>query len=377
MRFPARTILAAALAACFLGFMAWELTRPKQPIIIGFMGSLTGKFSDLTTASRDGALLAAEEINQAGGIQGRPLTLVIRDDRSDSATAVALADEFSRTDAQALIGAMISANAVPVMRRVNERGLLTLGVISSTEQVAGRDDFYLRLAASASEMGDALARRAVALQPGRRFVLMLDTFNGPYVEDTAKGFCFALADLRQPAPITVRFNSKTRPPFSRLAQQVLGSSPDAVLIVASPIDTALLCQRLRALRPGLPLFASHWSFTHELIENGGAAVEGLRACMPSNPLALEPGVEGFFAAYERRFHQMPSWASLGGYEAVQLLAGALRRDTRARAEGLKAMLVGRAGLPGLHGTYTIDGDGDIHRPLRLLIVRQGRFAEDS
>lgn len=57
--------------------------RAKKPILIGFAGELTGKRGELGVEARDGAQLAVEEINANGGIHGRHITLLVRDDQGD------------------------------------------------------------------------------------------------------------------------------------------------------------------------------------------------------------------------------------------------------------------------------------------------------
>ena len=58
-----------------------------QPIKVGFVGGLTGRHSDLGITGRDGVIFAVEEINRAGGLNGRSVVLVIRDDKQDPEVA--------------------------------------------------------------------------------------------------------------------------------------------------------------------------------------------------------------------------------------------------------------------------------------------------
>ncbi|MFP3912631.1 MAG: ABC transporter substrate-binding protein [Desulfobacteraceae bacterium] len=62
--------------------------REKEPIRLGFSGCLTGRLSDLGTSGRNGVILAVEQVNAAGGINGRPVELIVRDDRQDTAEAL-------------------------------------------------------------------------------------------------------------------------------------------------------------------------------------------------------------------------------------------------------------------------------------------------
>lgn len=59
----------------------------KEQLRIGFVGALTGRYSDLGVSGRDGIILAVEERNRQGGLLGRPIELLSRDDRQDPLTA--------------------------------------------------------------------------------------------------------------------------------------------------------------------------------------------------------------------------------------------------------------------------------------------------
>ena len=53
---------------------------PREPVRVGFLGGLSGRVADLGEAGRNGAQIAVEEVNRAGGIDGRQIQLIVRDD---------------------------------------------------------------------------------------------------------------------------------------------------------------------------------------------------------------------------------------------------------------------------------------------------------
>jgi branched-chain amino acid transport system substrate-binding protein len=68
--------------------------KKKEPIKVGFVGGLTGRLSDLGSGGRNGVMLAVEEINNAGGISGRPVELITKDDKQDPEVAVKVDKEL-------------------------------------------------------------------------------------------------------------------------------------------------------------------------------------------------------------------------------------------------------------------------------------------
>jgi ABC-type branched-subunit amino acid transport system substrate-binding protein len=67
------------LTAACLATLLLIACGPQEPIRIGFIGELTGNSADLGEAGRNGAMLAIEQANQGGGINGRPIELLARD----------------------------------------------------------------------------------------------------------------------------------------------------------------------------------------------------------------------------------------------------------------------------------------------------------
>ena len=62
---------------------------PKEPVKIGFLGGVSGRVADLGIAGRNGALLAVEMRNKAGGLNGRTVELLVEDDQQDAEQAKA------------------------------------------------------------------------------------------------------------------------------------------------------------------------------------------------------------------------------------------------------------------------------------------------
>ncbi|HEY0824104.1 MAG TPA: ABC transporter substrate-binding protein, partial [Ramlibacter sp.] len=90
----ATAFLAAALSLPGLAAAQVQVQAKAQPIRIGLIFPLTGGSADMGNSARIGAQVAVQEINQVGGYLGRPLELVIRDDKADNDTGLKHAEEL-------------------------------------------------------------------------------------------------------------------------------------------------------------------------------------------------------------------------------------------------------------------------------------------
>ena len=98
-----KTFLIIAILSMILG--ACE----KEPVKIGFSANLTGTGSELATAALYGVTMAKDEINKAGGIEGRHIELIIRDDNNDADSALQADLELAEEGAVVIIGHMVSS----------------------------------------------------------------------------------------------------------------------------------------------------------------------------------------------------------------------------------------------------------------------------
>ena len=106
-----------------LAFLALAGCGPQEPIRIGLMAGLSDKGSDLGESVRTGVILAIEHQNQAGGIHGRPIELIVRDDGQDPDLAIRAARELIALKPEIVIGPVTSAMAKSVIPMMNEAGL--------------------------------------------------------------------------------------------------------------------------------------------------------------------------------------------------------------------------------------------------------------
>lgn len=151
-RAPVRALLAlglAALTACAGG--------EAESIRLG----LAGPFSQATGRSMElAARMAVEEINRSGGIDGRPLELVVRDDQANPEQAIAVASDLrDNSDVVAVIGHLNSAASLAAADIYNDdlRGVAAVSPASSSPRFSETGRWIFRVCPSDLQHGPALA----------------------------------------------------------------------------------------------------------------------------------------------------------------------------------------------------------------------------
>lgn len=120
LRKPLRKLVTAlCTAACFVSLSACS---PDEPIKIGLIAGLSDRGSDFGESVRNGVILAIEQQNQAGGINGRKIELVVRDDGQDKAVATKAAEELISLRPDIIIGPVTSSMATVIMPLMDQAG---------------------------------------------------------------------------------------------------------------------------------------------------------------------------------------------------------------------------------------------------------------
>ena len=338
---------------------------------IGLAAELTGRSGELGVEARNGAELAVQVINEQGGINGRQIELLVRDDRGDPEIAWQVDRDLIEHDVVAIIGHITSGQTMAVVEKMNEAGVVLISPTSSTSELSAQQDFFFRVMPNNEWIGQSLARYAYRTLHLGQVCGIYDLGNRAFAETLWLSVEAEYRKIGGQSDCSFPFTSGETD-LQDLMVQVAAAQPEAVFFVASAIDTALLAQYGRQQGLNAIYLSSTWAQTNELFEKGGQAVEGIVMVATYDPQSPDPAYQAFVALYEERFGREPRLGASHTYEAVLVLAHALEQ-TGGRAEGLPDALVSIRDLPGVQGSITIDEYGDVKREIYVVRAENGVF----
>lgn len=344
----------------------------EEKIQIGYIGSLSGKYAALGASARDGAILAVEETNKSGGINGCLVELVVCDDGGYPERSVSSIEYFCEKRIKFIIGPFTSECATQVLPLVNNHDVLTIGPLVAGANLYGKDDWFIRLIPSTEAFGRKLAELAVRM--GMKNICIIEDLNNRrYCEELSKVFSEVIVSNGMTFSGSIGFYTNGIFSYTKLAREVIDKKADSVLIIASALDTAIVSQKIKMLDKNIQLFSSSWAISKELIENGANAVEGMLFYIPFRSQEDAPSYQHFTHKYRKRFKSQVSYASQFNFEAMTLLAEAIRENGYV-SEKVKEDIINKK-HPGLAGSFYIDSNGDVRRPLILHTITDCEFVE--
>ncbi len=170
-------------------FFAWhKFYYTQKPFVIGYIGSISGKFSDMGKTCRDGALLAVEEINNRGGINGRKIKLEIKDDNSSPTMSLEMAKILASEGIKNIVGPFTSASAANILSYINSEEILTVGPVIAGDMMAEKDDYFIKMYPSTERFGTELGKLAAKDKKLKKLVTIIDENNKAYCEPIVEAF---------------------------------------------------------------------------------------------------------------------------------------------------------------------------------------------
>lgn len=369
MRIHTRRLL---FAICILGvFIASAGCSQQQPIRIGAALELSGKESDLGVQTRNGVKLALDAANRNGGINGRLIKMIVKDDQGNPETARQVDRELIEAGVVAIIGHVTSQQSLAGLAVTQPAGVVLLSATSNSVELSGKDDLFFRVMSDNQRDAQVLAKHIRELGI-HKAAIIYDEDNASYSRTFSESFAASFNEQGGDVTAILDFSGANQSDFDKVLEQVRASEPEALLLVASAVNTAFLAQKIRLMDWEVQIFSSDWAYSEAFLQNGGQTIEGVEMVTSFDINNPTPAMEQFQQEYTKLFGIKPNFGAAQGYEAAIVLIEALKRCNDNFKE-LPDALRSIQHFEGLTGSISIDPYGDVIRPLYLMQVKDGKW----
>ena len=319
------TIALAILASTALISAAYAADTIK----VGLSGPFTGGSSSMGVSMRDGVKLAVEEINKAGGVLGRQIQLIERDDEAKNEVGVQIAQEMiNKEQVVATLGFINTGVAQAAQRFYQEAEIPVLnnvatGSILTRQWPDAKANYVFRTAANDTIQSAMIAEEAVKRQGFKKPAILADSTN--YGQLGREDLTNALAKFDIKPVATEKFNIGD----TDMTAQVLKAKEagaDVILTYAIGPELAQIANAMAKLGWKVPMIGSWTLSMASFIDTSGSNGDG--AMMPQTFIEAPttPKRKAFIEAYHKAYggDRMPSPVSAAqGYDSAYLLAAAI------------------------------------------------------
>ena len=319
-----------------IALACWALAvhaAAAEPIRIGVSGPFTGGSSPMGISMRDGIRVAAAEINAAGGLLGRPILLVERDDQARNERGAQIAQELvAREKVVAGIGIVNTGVALASQRFYQEARIPMITAVATGSIVTRQflppqhpENFIFRVSASDTIQAAMIVEEAVERRRFRKVAILADSTNYGQLgrEDLERAL-----ERKGIRPVAVgKFNIRDVD-MTHLLVAAREAGAEALLTYGIGPELAQIANGATKLDWAVPIIGSWPLSMSNFIDNAGPNGEGARMPQTFIQEAATPRRRAFIEAYQQlsRAERMPSpSAAAQGYDAVLLLAAAIRQ----------------------------------------------------
>jgi branched-chain amino acid transport system substrate-binding protein len=339
-RFTKKVVTAVALAALT------TLAMAADPIKIGVDGPFTGGSSSMGISMRDGVRLAADEINKAGGVLGRQIVLVERDDEAKNERGVQIAQEMiNKEKVTAAVGYANTGVALAAHRFFQEAKIPVINNVATGSIITHQFDkepenYIFRNAAHDSIQAPMIVEEAVTRRGFKKVAILADSTN--YGQLGRADLETALKAKGITAVAIEKFNIKD---VDMTAQLLKAKEAGAEVVLTYGIgpELAQIANGMTKLGWKVPMIGSWTLAMANYVDNAGPGGEGARMPQTFIQEPTTPKRQAFIVAFLKMFNpknsRMDSPVSAAqGYDSIYLLAAAIKQAGSTDGPKIKAAL---------------------------------------
>lgn len=373
-----RTLISLLLIGTFLFTFACE--RRGGPgaggetgqIVIGYYGDLTGRTSNFGVSTKNGVLMAADEINKAGGINGRQITILSEDDEGRPEKAATVVTKLIDQDRViALLGEVASGNTLAAAPKAQSAHVPMISPSSTNPAVTQVGDYIFRVCFIDPFQGEVMAKFAANTLKAKTAAIMLD-FNSPYSRGLTEFFEKSFTKLGGQVLKQQSYTQGDRDYKGQLTS-IRSLNPDVIYVPGYYGEVGVIAKQAKQLGIKAPLLGGDGWDAPQLWELGGDSLNG---SFISNHYSVEdpsPAIQKFVADFRGRYNIAPDALAALGYDAMRVLADALKRSGTSEGPALRDAIAATKEFAGVTGVITINAERNAVKPAVVLKLQDGKY----
>jgi branched-chain amino acid transport system substrate-binding protein len=360
-------ILASLLAACG---QDGGKNAASDTIRIGLAAPISGTQAQYGQAFKNGAELAAKQINDAGGIDGKRVEIVVEDDKGDPNEAVNVANKFvSDKSISAVVGHFNSSATLATAPIYNKNKIVQISPASSAPAVTDAGEYTFRVITTDAFQADYLAQWSKELGYSKVALIYEQSDFGLGLLDVyqksapGNGIEVVAAEAYNPGDKD----------FSTVLTKIKEKQPEAIFIGGFYNEAALIAQQAGKLNFDVDFIGVDSLYSEALLELGGASVEGFKLIGFFYPGGNNEEATKFAEAYQEAYNSKPDTYAAYSYVATSVVIEAIK-EKGADRENIKSFLETLKDYKGATGVISFDENGDVITEPSRLVVQNGEFA---
>lgn len=343
----------------------------EKEFVIGGLGPLTGAAASYGISVKNGAEIAIEEINKAGGVKvgddSYKLRMEFEDDEADEAKAVTGYNALMDKKIDGFLGAVTSGSNLAIVDQSHEDGIFQVTPSGSAKEIT-RNGNVLRVCFTDPLQGEKMAEHIKNELKLTKAAVIYNN-SDDYSTGIYKAFVEKFQELGGSVVAEEAFQ-KGDVDFGTQLTKIKNTDAEIIFVPAYYQDAAYITQQAKDREIALPFVGSDgWDGVLDKVTNKDA-VEG--AVFLSPFLANDPSAKDFTEAYKNAYKAVPDQFAADGYDAVYVFKVAIEKAQSIKSEKLYEVMT-EIEVDGLTGKMKFDKDGEPQKEAKFVVIENGEY----
>ena len=346
----------------------------EKTVRLGLIGPMTGDYANYGTSTRDGAQIAVDEINEAGGVNGYTFVLDTQDSQGDPDSAVSAYGKLMDNGMNVSLGCVLSGEAQSVITAALEDGILIVTPTSSAKACIEGNPNAFRVCFNDPAQGTASADYIADNNLGTKIAVFyqsdIDYSAGLYETFAAEAAVKGLEIVEEQT-----FTAGSNTDFSTQINAIRDSGCELVFLPIYAAEAATFLTQAAGKLDGITFFGCDGMDGIQTKVSDTSLIEGLMMLTPFAADAEDAATQSFVEKYVPVHGTEPDQFAADGYDAVYIVKAAMEQcgKTPADADFNEAMVAAmyEITVDGLTGTMTWDENNEPNKPAKAMVFHDG------
>lgn len=352
------------------GLLAAGTAGAADTVKIGFNAPLTGFAAADGNSALQGAELAVEQTNAAGGIGGKQIELVVYDDQASPKEAVPIANKLIEQDQVTMaVSGSYSGSTRAAAGVFQAAGVPYISAYAIHPDITRAGDYVFRTSfvgevqgrAGAKLIGEGLGKKKVALI----------TLNNDFGQSLANGFKEAAPNFGIEIVSEYEYGIKDRQ-FGPIVSSVKADAPDAIYASGYFFTAGPLVSQLRAAGVDVPVIGQEGYDSEKFIEIAGPASEGVIITTSLDRDSDAAETKDFIMNFENKAGFKADMVAASAHTAIKVAVAAMQQAGTEDRAAIRDAIAGLT-LEASTGTISFNALGEVRKDVQIQVVKDGAW----
>jgi branched-chain amino acid transport system substrate-binding protein len=352
-------------------------TPPTTPpaggdtLLVGVATSLTGGQATFGISTRNGVDLAVKEVNAAGGVKGKQVTMRVYDTQGKPEEAAQAVTRLITQDKVLLIlGDVASSNSLAMAEKAQAAGVPMITPSSTNPAVTEKGDHIFRVCFIDPFQGFVMAKFARENLKASKVAVLQDN-KSAYSIGLTEVFTRKFTEMGGKVTTTESYSQGDSDYRAQLTA-IKKAAPDAIYVPGYYSEVGVIARQAKELGLNVPLLGGDGWDSEKLYELGGSAIQGSYFSNHYSPDNPDPRIQKFVADYKAAYGGVPDALAALAYDAAKVAVAALEKAPDTSGKAIRDAIAQTKDFPGIAGTITLDEKRNAVKPAVVLKVGDGK-----